>query len=166
MREHLSHDRKAVTPSRPLETQQHCDLGATFRLHRYEVGRFFGAVERLKRASEEQHNREAQKAFAAMSVAYDRYLKVPQLTSTGWCMCLLAFLSSSGPADMKPKLTAGVVVVVWWAGRVECMFFFPTTRIMVAFEVLKTPLAALCPCFGGQTIWNYSSVGKFLQYIL
>lgn len=43
---------------------------------RYEVGRFFGAVERLKRAAEEQNNREAQTAFAAMSVAYDRYLKV------------------------------------------------------------------------------------------
>ncbi|CAM9361597.1 unnamed protein product [Laminaria digitata] len=46
---------------------------------RYEVGRFFGAVERLKRASEEQNNREAQKAFAAMSVAYDRYLKAGNL---------------------------------------------------------------------------------------
>lgn len=43
---------------------------------RYEVGRFFGAVERLKRAAEEQNSREAQRAFAAMSVAYDRYLKV------------------------------------------------------------------------------------------
>lgn len=43
---------------------------------RYEVGRFFGAVERLKRAAEEQNGKEAQKAFAAMSVAYDRYLKV------------------------------------------------------------------------------------------
>lgn len=42
---------------------------------RYEVGRLFGAVERLKRASEEQNHREAQTAFAAMSVAYDRYLK-------------------------------------------------------------------------------------------
>ncbi|CAN0045007.1 unnamed protein product, partial [Sphacelaria rigidula] len=42
---------------------------------RYEVGRFFGAVERLKRAAEEQNQKEAQKAFAAMSVAYDRYLK-------------------------------------------------------------------------------------------
>lgn len=40
------------------------------------MGRFFGAVERLKRASEEQNNREAMTAFAAMSVAYDRYLKV------------------------------------------------------------------------------------------
>eukprot|EP00904_Undaria_pinnatifida_P013327 jgi/Undpi1/9124/HiC_scaffold_26.g11582.m1 len=46
---------------------------------RYEVGRFFGAVERLKRASEEKNNREAQKAFAAMSVAYDRYLKAGNL---------------------------------------------------------------------------------------
>eukprot|EP00752_Nemacystus_decipiens_P003091 g2862.t1 len=46
---------------------------------RYEVGRFFGAVERLKRASEEQNNREAQTAFAAMSVAYDRYLKAGNL---------------------------------------------------------------------------------------
>lgn len=33
-------------------------------------------MERLKRAAEEQNNREAQTAFAAMSVAYDRYLKV------------------------------------------------------------------------------------------
>lgn len=40
------------------------------------MGRFFGAVERLKRAAEDQNQKEAQKAFAAMSVAYDRYLKV------------------------------------------------------------------------------------------
>ncbi|CAM9151913.1 unnamed protein product [Scytosiphon promiscuus] len=46
---------------------------------RYEVGRFFGAVERLKRAAEEQNNREAMTAFAAMSVAYDRYLKAGNL---------------------------------------------------------------------------------------
>eukprot|EP00903_Cladosiphon_okamuranus_P016585 g15299.t1 len=46
---------------------------------RYEVGRFFGAVERLKRAAEDQNNREAQTAFAAMSVAYDRYLKAGNL---------------------------------------------------------------------------------------
>ncbi|CAM9190489.1 unnamed protein product [Ascophyllum nodosum] len=46
---------------------------------RYEVGRFFGAVERLKRAAEEQNQQEAQKAFAAMSVAYDRYLKAGNL---------------------------------------------------------------------------------------
>lgn len=60
------------------------DTHVVFSLHvsarrnrgRYEVGRFFGAVERLKRAAEEQNNREAQTAFAAMSVAYDRYLKV------------------------------------------------------------------------------------------
>ncbi|CAM9323754.1 unnamed protein product [Ectocarpus fasciculatus] len=46
---------------------------------RYEVGRFYGAVERLKRAAEQQNNREAQTAFAAMSVAYDRYLKAGNL---------------------------------------------------------------------------------------
>ncbi|CAM9406744.1 unnamed protein product, partial [Pylaiella littoralis] len=46
---------------------------------RYEVGRFFGAVERLKRASEDQNGREAQNAFASMSVAYDRYLKAGNL---------------------------------------------------------------------------------------
>lgn len=46
------------------------------------MGRFFGAVERLKRAAEEQNNKEAQKAFAAMSVAYDRYLKAGNLYET------------------------------------------------------------------------------------
>lgn len=55
-------------------------FGSCCRCHhpcgRYEVGRFFGAVERLKRAAEEHNSREAQKAFASMSVAYDRYLKV------------------------------------------------------------------------------------------
>lgn len=53
----------------------HAVVGRRTR-RRYEVGRFFGAVERLKRAAEEQNSREAQRAFAAMSVAYDRYLKV------------------------------------------------------------------------------------------
>ncbi|CAN0369908.1 unnamed protein product [Ectocarpus sp. 6 AP-2014] len=46
---------------------------------RYEVGRFYGAVERLKRAAEQQNSKEAQSAFAAMSVAYDRYLKAGNL---------------------------------------------------------------------------------------
>ncbi|CAM9658013.1 unnamed protein product, partial [Chrysoparadoxa australica] len=39
---------------------------------RYEVGRFFGAVERLKRAAEAQDSKETEQAFAAISVAYDR----------------------------------------------------------------------------------------------
>lgn len=59
---------------------------------RYEVGRFFGAVERLKRAAEEQNNREAQKAFAAMSVAYDRYLKVGVM--------LPSYIGMSGPSPV------------------------------------------------------------------
>ncbi|CAN0041312.1 unnamed protein product, partial [Phaeothamnion confervicola] len=43
---------------------------------RYEVGRLFGAVERLKRATDAKDAVEAEAAYAAMSVAYDRYLKV------------------------------------------------------------------------------------------
>uniref|UniRef100_A0A7S3Y3I2 Uncharacterized protein n=1 Tax=Heterosigma akashiwo TaxID=2829 RepID=A0A7S3Y3I2_HETAK len=46
---------------------------------RYEVGRLFGAVERLKRAAEKKDPREAQAAFAQISVAYDRYLKAGYL---------------------------------------------------------------------------------------
>jgi len=42
---------------------------------RYEVGRFYGAVERLKRAVDNQDVREAEAAYAAMSVAFDRYRK-------------------------------------------------------------------------------------------
>jgi hypothetical protein len=48
---------------------------------RYEVGRFFGAVERLKRATESRDVREMENAYAAMSVAYDRYLKAGNLYS-------------------------------------------------------------------------------------
>jgi hypothetical protein len=46
---------------------------------RYEVGRFFGAVERLKRAADARNTVETESAFSSMSVALDRYLKAGDL---------------------------------------------------------------------------------------
>mmetsp|Transcript_28637 Transcript_28637/g.71453 ORF Transcript_28637/g.71453 Transcript_28637/m.71453 type:complete len:346 (+) Transcript_28637:104-1141(+) len=46
---------------------------------RYEVGRLFGSVERLKRAVDKKDVRETEEAFAAMSVSFDRYLKAGDL---------------------------------------------------------------------------------------
>lgn len=46
---------------------------------RYEVGRFFGGVERLRRATDNKDVKEAEGAFASLSVAYDRYLKAGDL---------------------------------------------------------------------------------------
>jgi len=46
---------------------------------RYEVGRFYGAVERLKRAAEGRDIREVEGAFAQLSLAYDRYMKAGAL---------------------------------------------------------------------------------------
>ena len=47
--------------------------------HRYEVGGFFSGVQDFEDAVKIQKQRQAQRAFARMSVAYDHYLKAGDL---------------------------------------------------------------------------------------
>lgn len=65
----------AFPATTPIDTQTRFAL-------RYEVGRFFGAVERLKRAVDTRDMSEAEAAFARISLSYDRYLKAGNLYQT------------------------------------------------------------------------------------
>eukprot|EP00953_Heterococcus_sp_UTEX-ZZ885_P039151 20087-Heterococcus_DN1.PRE.2 len=87
---------------------------------RYEVGRFFGAVERLKRAADARNTVETESAFSSMSVALDRYLKAGDLyeaydpvTSTekfykGVDQSTLVFIP---PARDPPKIRDSIMLV-------------------------------------------------------
>ena len=66
---------RAFPATTPIDTQTRFAL-------RYEVGRFFGAVERLKRAVDTRDMSEAEAAFARISLSYDRYLKAGNLYQT------------------------------------------------------------------------------------
>eukprot|EP00953_Heterococcus_sp_UTEX-ZZ885_P013108 7493-Heterococcus_DN1.PRE.2 len=97
---------------------------------RYEVGRFFGAVERLKRAADARNTVETESAFSSMSVALDRYLKAGDLyeaydpvTSTekfykGVDQSTLVFIP---PARDPPKVRGASLVERYYRTTPLCM---------------------------------------------
>ena len=120
---------------------------------RYEVGRFFGAVERLKRAAEEQNQQEAQKAFAAMSVAYDRYLKV----GDGWNWCC---------AGADPRAHASVInsiVALFLEEGGESWHTSPSTRGRMLASRRNNTLSYY---FEEEKIASCGAPGVFAPYII
>lgn len=89
---------------RAFPTSDPIDVSLRYAL-RYEVGAFFTGVKELEDAIQSQKIRNAQRAFAKMSLSYDRFLKAGDLYAEGGDEASLSLLSVRDSIESDSKLS-------------------------------------------------------------